>query len=322
LKVVIPGGAGQIGAVLSRHFVRRGDEVVVLSRSASAASAARCVPWDGRTLDSWAGEIDGADVVVNLAGRSVNCRYTEENLRQILSSRIDSTRVVGEAIAAARRAPRVWLQASAATIYAHDEGAAHGEADGRIGGSEPGVPGYWARMVDVAKQWEATLDAASVAATRRVALRTSIVLSPDAGGAFDVLLGLVRKGLGGPVGNGRQYVSWVTDNDFVRAVDWLIEHDSMSGAVNMTSPGPVTNAEFMRDLRHAWGAPIGLPAAGWMVSVGAWFMGTDPELVLKSRRVVPERLLSSGFRFLDPEWPVAATGLVRRWRSNSSSAGV
>ena len=171
-------------------------------------------------------------------------------------------------------------------------------------------------MVDVARQWEDALAAADTKATRRVALRTSIMMSPDRGGAFDVLLGLVRKGLGGRAGDGRQYVSWIHDRDFVRVVDWLIEHDDMAGAVNVTAPTPLPNAELMSALREAWGIPIGLPAAKWMVSLGALALQTDPELVLKSRRVVPERLLAAGFRFDFPEWPAAARDLVRRWRES------
>jgi uncharacterized protein (TIGR01777 family) len=258
--------------------------------------------------------MDGADVVVNLAGRSVNCRYTPSNLREILTSRVDSTRVVGEAIARAARPPRTWLQASAATIFAHGYELAHGESSGRIGGDEPNVPSYWAEMVEVVRHWEETLARAETRSTRKVALRTSLVMSPDRGGAFAVLLRLVRAGLGGRAGDGRQYVSWITDRDFVRVIDWLIEHVDIEGAVNVTAPTPLPNEELMQALRVAWGAHVGLPAARWMVGLGAWVLRTDPELVLKSRRVVPERLEAAGFRFHLPEWPEAARDLVKRWR--------
>jgi uncharacterized protein (TIGR01777 family) len=314
MKVVLPGGTGQIGTMLARHFASSGAEVVVIARGPGPIPAGRLVSWDGKTLGPWATEVDGSDVVINLAGRSVNCRYTASNLREILASRVDSTRVVGEAIVAAARPPRVWLQASAATLFAHGYDVPHGESSGQIGGSEPNVPSYWGEMVNVARQWEETLARADTRATRKVALRTSIVMSPDRGGAFDVLLGLVRRGLGGRAGNGRQYVSWIIDNDFVRVIDWLIEHADVEGAVNVTAPTPLPNRELMRTLREAWGAPMGLPATQWMVAVGAWVLRTDPELVLKSRRVVPERLLVAGFRFDFPEWPEAAKELVRRWR--------
>jgi uncharacterized protein (TIGR01777 family) len=317
MKVVLPGGSGHLGTLLARTFASRGHEVVVIRRGGGpqrASGSGRAVTWDGRTIGPWASEIDGADAVINLAGRSVNCRYTEDNLREILASRVDSTRVVGEAVAAAARPPRVWLQASAATVYAHGDGVAHGET-GLFGGSEPGVPGYWAKMVEVVREWEAAFAQAKAKATRKVALRISLVMSPDRGGAFDVLLGLVRKGLGGRAGDGRQYVSWIVDGDFVRVVDWLIERSDLEGPINVTAPVPLPNADLMRGLREAWGARIGLPAAAWMVDVGAWALRTDPELVLKSRRVVPERLLSSGFRFDFPEWPAAAKSLVERWKA-------
>ncbi len=314
MKVVIPGGRGQLGAMLARHFTSRGADVVVLARGADRVPAGRVASWDGQSLGSWAREIDGADVVVNLAGRSVNCRYTASNLREILESRVDSTRVVGEAIAGAARPPGVWLQASAATIFAHGYDLANGESGGRIGGDEANVPSYWAQMVDVVRRWEQALARAGTPATRKVALRTSLVMSPDRGGAFDVLLGLVRRGLGGRAGDGRQYVSWIHDLDFVRVIDWLIERGDIEGAVNVTAPGPLPNSDLMRALREAWGARMGLPASSWMVSVGAWLLRTDPELVLKSRRVVPERLQEAGFRFEFPEWQDAARDLVARWR--------
>jgi uncharacterized protein (TIGR01777 family) len=333
MKVVITGGSGQLGTILARHFALSGNDVVVVSRGGTNdrrgsptgqlgadVKRIRAAAWDGKTLGPWASEVDGAEVVVNLAGRSVNCRYTEANLKDILASRVDSTRVVGEALAAASRPPRVWLQASAATIYAHSDGPAHGETRGVIGGDEPDVPGYWGKMVEVVRQWEEGLDGANAPKTRKIALRISMVLSPDRGGAFDVLLRLVRRGLGGSAADGRQYVSWITDTDFVRAVDWLIDRGDVQGPVNVTAPSPLTNRDFMRALRQAWGMPVGLACTKWMVGLGAWLMRTDPELVLKSRRAVPERLLADGFRFVLPEWPAAAKALVERWREMAAEA--
>jgi hypothetical protein len=316
VKIVIPGGSGQIGQVLARSFLARGDDVVVLGRGAAPPSAsARVVGWDGRTVGAWAAEIDGADVVVNLAGRTVNCRYSEENLREMLDSRVQSTQAVGEAIAKARKPPRVWLQMSTATIYAHRFDAPNDEATGRIGGAEPGVPAYWARSVAIAEAWERALEAAETPATRKVALRTAMMMSPDRGGVFDVMAGLASKGLGGVAGDGAQYVSWIHDADFVRAIDLLIARDELAGAVNLASPGPLPQVDFARGIREALGVRVALPAAKWMLEVGAFFLRTDTELLLKSRRVVPRRLLDAGFTFEHADWPAAARELAARRRA-------
>lgn len=318
MKVVLPGGTGQVGAILDRALTAAGHEVVVLTR---CPQRERDIGWDGRTPGLWAEAIDGSDVVVNLAGRSVSCRYTAENLRAMMDSRVESARVVGEAIAAAARPPRVWLQMSTATIYAHRFDAAHDEATGVIGGSEAGVPDYWAYSVEIAKNWEQAQAEARTPATRKVALRSAMVMSPDRGGVFDVLLRLARLGLGGPVAGGAQYVSWIHGEDFVRAVEFLIARDDLEGPVNLASPGPLPHREFMRVLRAARGVPVGLPATRWMAELGAFALRTDTELLLKSRRVVPGRLSAAGFGFAYPEWEGAATDLVRRThRSNGSNA--
>jgi uncharacterized protein (TIGR01777 family) len=313
MKIVIPGGSGQVGVMLARSFHGDGHEVVVLSRS-RGPSPWRTVEWDAANLGPWASEVDGADVVINLAGRSVNCRYHAENRRLIKESRIQSVRAVGEAIARAKRPPRIWLQASTATIYAHRFDAANDEFTGVIGGAEPNVPETWRFSIDVATSWERALDEAVVPGTRKVKLRSAMTMSPDKGGIFDVLLGLVRRGLGGASGDGRQYVSWIHEDDFIRAVYWLIERDGFDGAVNLCAPEPLTNAEFMRALREAWGTRLGLPAARWMLELGAIFLRTETELVLKSRRVVPGRLLKEGFTFQFANWPGAAKDLCERWR--------
>ncbi|HEV7587495.1 MAG TPA: TIGR01777 family oxidoreductase [Longimicrobium sp.] len=320
MKIVIPGGSGQVGTVLARALERDGHDVVVLSRSEGNAPW-RVVPWDARTLGPWADEIDGADVVINLAGRNVNCRYTPANRAEIMASRVDSTRVVGEAIARAERPPRVWLQASTATLYAHRFDAPNDEAAGVIGGAEPDAPASWRFSIEVATAWERALDEAATPRTRKVKLRSAVIMSPDRGGIFDTLLGLVRRGLGGSAAGGRQYVSWIHEADFVRAIHWLIEHDDVDGAVNLSAPEPLPNAEFMRILREAWGTRVGLPAAKWMLAVGARLMRTETELVLKSRRVVPGRLLDAGFTFEYPAWREAARELVVRWRAARHGSG-
>lgn len=319
MKIVIPGGSGQVGTILARSFHAGGHEVVILSRKAEK-SAWQTLQWDAETIGQWAKEFENADVVINLAGRSVNCRYTPENRREIIESRVKSTKVVGEAIAQATNPPRVWLQASTATIYAHRFDAPNDELTGIIGGNEPDAPGTWNFSIDVAKAWEQAAEKAFTPRTRKALLRSAMTMSPDRDGIFDVLLGLVKKGLGGTSGDGRQYLSWIHDADFIRAINWLIEHEEISGAVNLSAPYPLPNAEFMRILREAWGTKIGLPATRLMLEVGAFFMRTETELVLKSRRVVPTRLLESGFEFEFPEWKSAAENLCQRWRAENNKS--
>lgn len=312
MKVVIPGGSGQVGMILARALIADGHEVVVLSRR-TGVGAVKVVEWDAESLGPWTEEIDGADVIVNLAGRSVNCRYNAANRKEIVESRVKSTTIVGKAIERAENPPRVWLQSSTATIYAHRYDEPNDEATGIIGGSEKDVPETWRFSIGVAKAWEQAANEAVVPRTRKVLLRSALTLSPDPGGIFDVLLGLVRHGLGGTNGDGRQFISWIHDADFVRAVYWLIDRD-LEGPVNLAAPNPLPNAEFMRTLRRAWGTKVGLPATKWMLGIGALLLRTETELILKSRRVVPGRLLDSGFVFQFSDWSEAAADLCRRWR--------
>lgn len=320
MKIVLPGGSGQVGTLLARAFSTDGHEVVVLSRRPATAPW-KIVEWDGETIGAWTSEIDGADVVVNLAGRSVNCRYTTFNRKVILDSRVKSTRVVGRAIVEAGQPPQVWLQASTATIYSHRYDASNDETTGVLGGSERNAPDTWRFSIDVAKAWEAAANETDLPATRRVLMRSAMVMSPDAGGVFDVLLGLVRRGLGGTIGDGQQYVSWIHDRDFIRAVQWLIDHD-LSGRVNLASPQPLPNADFMRTLRASCGIGYGLPATRRMLEVAALALRTESELVLKSRRVVPRRLLNAHFQFEIPSWQAAAVDLCRRWWDQGSRGGI
>jgi hypothetical protein len=308
MRVVIPGGSGQVGTVLARAFHGNGHDVVVLSRRAGVRPW-RVVAWDGATLDSWQSEIDGCDVVINLAGRSVNCRYTAAHREEILRSRVLSTRVVGQAIARAARQPRVWLQASTATIYAHRYDSPNDEYSGILGGHESNAPSSWRFSIDVARAWERAFEEAATGRTRKIALRSAMTLSPDPGGVFDALLGLARYGFGGSAGHGRQFMSWIHYEDFVAAVQWLIDRNDIEGAVNVAAPTPLPNAEFMRVLREACGVPFGLPANKWMLEIGAVFMRTETELILKSRRVIPARLLERGFQFKYPDWRSAARDL-------------
>ena len=311
MKIIIPGGTGQVGTVLARAFQKDGHDVTVLSRHAVKLPW-RVVEWDGRSPGSWTSEIDGADVVINLAGRSVNCRYNESNRRQMMDSRLDSTKVVGEAIAVAKDPPKVWLQASTATVYAHRFDAPNDDVTGTIGGHEPDAPDTWNFSIDVATEWERVANEAATPNTRKVLMRSAMIMSPDRGGIFDTMLMLVRLGLGGTAADGRQYISWIHDQDFIRSVYWLIEHEELSGPINLSSPKPLPNKEFMRVVREAWGMPIGLPAAKWMLELGAVLMQSETELILKSRRVVPRLLAESGFEFEFPDWEAAARDLVSR----------
>ena len=312
MKIVIPGGSGQVGTMVARAFHEEGHEVVVLGRRPRTMPW-QMVEWDGARLGPWVNSLDGADVLLNLTGRSVNCRYTAANRREILDSRVRSTRILGQALTDVNRPPAVWLQASTATIYAHRYDAANDEITGIIGGDEVDAPDTWRFSIDVARAWELAFNEVRAPATRKVTLRSAMTMSADRGGVFDALLALVRRGQGGRIGDGRQFMSWVHEADFIRAVHWLIAHGEIDGVVNIASPNPMPNDEFMRALREAWGIRVGLPTAQWMLEIGALFLRTESELVLKSRRVVPRRLLERGFVFAYPHWPEAARDLCRDW---------
>jgi uncharacterized protein (TIGR01777 family) len=313
LRVVIPGGAGHLGRIVAGHLHARGTAVTVLSRSGVVAPWP-VVSWNGADPDDWARELEGADVVINLAGRSVNCRYNAKNRREILESRIRTTELLGEAISQLHRPPRLWINASTATIYRHSLDREMDEANGELGGQEPDAPDSWRFSIEVATSWERTLFAASTPHTRKIALRSAMVMSAEPAGTFDILLHLVRFGLGGACGSGKQFVSWIHEDDFARALDYLVAHEEFEGPVNVASPNPLPNEDFMRILRKAWGTNAGLPVSKWMLEAGAFFLRTETELVAKSRRVVPGLLLASGFEFQFPEWRGAAEDLVRRWQ--------
>ncbi|ADV82657.1 TIGR01777 family oxidoreductase [Terriglobus saanensis] len=314
MKIVLAGGNGQVGTLLARHFSRIGNEVIVLSRSASSRSPWRVVQWDGRTLGPWSRELEGADAVINLAGKTINCRYTTKNRSEIIASRVESTEAVGSAIQATQVTPKVWINASAAGIYRHSTSAAFTETTTWLGGEGEAVPETWRFAAEVVKTWENTFDAIEVPGVRKIALRTTLAISPDKGGVFDVLLGLVRYGLGGTQGPGTQFISWMHDKDYVRAVEFMIGDESISGPVNMGSPVPLPNAEFMRILRKAAGVKIGLSAPEFALKIGAPILGTEAWLVLKSINVLPGVLERAGFDFQYPEWDVAARNMVRRWK--------
>ena len=311
LRIVVPGGSGQVGRLLARHFYDVGHSVTTIARKPLPAEWPT-LAWDGCSLGPWTAALEGADVVINLAGRSVNCRYNEHNRREIRESRLRTTELVGKAIAQLVVPPKLWMNASTATIYRHSLDREMDETHGEIGGKELNAPSTWGFSIDVATSWEKAFFEAESPATRKIALRSAMTMSPDCGGVFDVLLKLVRSGFGGTAGPGTQFVSWIHEFDFIRAVEFLIKHDEFTGPVNVCSPNPLPNREFMRSLRKASCVPIGLPSANWMLELGALFLGTETELVLKSRRVVPGRLLNAGFTFHFPNWCGAATELVER----------
>jgi len=313
MKIVIPGGSGAVGSMLARHFFAQGHRVTVLSRSPQSAPWA-VLAWDGRTLGPWVELLEDSDVCINLTGRSVDCRYTPANRKEIHDSRTLSTLVLHDAMRKLARPPRIWLNASTATIYRHSLDRPMDEVNGEYGGNEPGAPETWNFSIKVAKNWESAFFSTPTPRTRKIALRSAITFSPDRGSVFEVLSKLVRLGLGGTNGSGNQMVSWIHEVDFIRAIEWLLQDESLDGAVNLASPHPLPNREFMRMLRRAWGQSIGLPATEWMIEIGSFLMRTESELVLKSRWVVPGRLLEAGFQFHYPDWQDAANELVERWR--------
>jgi uncharacterized protein (TIGR01777 family) len=316
LRIVLAGGSGQIGSLLARHFHASGHHVAVIARSVQAAPW-RVAEWDGIGLGTWTSELEHADILINLAGRSVNCRYTPANRRAIKESRIQSTLTLARAIAKLNHPPRLWMNASTATIYRHALDREMDEDTGEIGGSEQNCPSTWRFSIDVATSWETAFFSAATPHTRKIALRSAMVMSPDEGGIFAELLRLVRFGLGGSAGSGKQFVSWIHGADFIRSIEFLMAHDGFDGPVNLAAPNPVPNREFMRTLRQAWGTRVALPAPRLLLELGAVFMRTETELILKSRRVVPGRLLQAGFQFQFPDWPTAARDLVVRWRESN-----
>ena len=307
LKLILAGGSGFLGGELAKHFSALDWEIVVLTRSPKARTdAAREVAWDAASLGDWTRELDGATAVVNLTGRSVDCRYTAKNRREIMDSRVNSTRVVGEAIARCTNPPRVWLNSSTATLYQHTFGKPHDESSREMDSATDAKDAF---SVEVAQAWERALDEAKTPHTRKVALRTSMVLGLGRNSVFPVLRRLTKFGLGGRQGSGKQFVSWIHVEDFCRAIEWIIAHEDLSGPINQCAPNPLSNVEMMKQFREVCRIPIGLPATEWMLEIGAFFLRTETELIFKSRRVVPGSLMASGFEFRFPTFREAIQDL-------------
>jgi uncharacterized protein (TIGR01777 family) len=306
--------------MLARHFQERGHRVTVLTRGPYAAPW-QTVHWDGEHGGDWIETLEGADVCINLAGRSVNCRYNAANRQAIYESRIRSTRLLNQVISRLADPPRLWLNASAATLYqrALDPDGVDLPRDetSPVGGTEPAAE-RWSGGREFSKRvvrdWEAAFFNPETPRTRKVALRSGVVFSPTPGSVFAALSNLVRLGLGGTQGSGRQFVSWIHESDYARAVEFIVAHEELAGPFNIAAPNPLPNREFMEALREAWGRPNGLPAPSLFIHLGAFAMRTEAELVLQSCRAVPGRLLEAGFEFEFPEWPEAAEDLTLQWR--------
>lgn len=302
---VIIGANGFLGRYLCRHFARNGREVVAIARNKKGWSGdGMFLQWDGKTPGPWAYALEGAELVINLSGRTVNCRYTPENRERIMASRVESTEAVGQAISECRVPPKLWFNASTATWYRHAEDKPQDEWHGEAGeGFSHGV----------AEAWENAFFGAKVPAeTRKVALRIGMVLANEPDTVYDVLTGLTNRALGGAMGSGKQRVSWIHMDDFLRAVEFIARDPFMDGIVNVTAPDFPTNRELMRYFRETIGMPLGVPAAKWMLEIGAAFMDTETELVLKSRWADPLRLREAGFRWRYPKAADAIEDLERR----------
>lgn len=309
-RIILAGGSGFLGRELARHFSALHWEVVVLTRTPKLRSdSVREVSWDAETLGDWRSNLDGAAAVVNLTGRSVDCRYNAKNRRDIMDSRVNSTRVIGQAIAQSKPPPRVWLNSSTATVYTHTFGKPHDESSLDMDSAADAKDAF---SVEVAQAWEHALNEAKTPVTRKVALRTSMVLGLGRNSVFPVLRRLTRLGLGGRQGSGNQFVSWIHVEDFCRAIEWIIAHDDLAGPINQCAPNPLPNKEMMKTFRGVCGMPIGLPATEWMLEIGAFFLRTETELIFKSRRVVPGRLLASGFEFRFPKFREALMDLEKK----------
>jgi uncharacterized protein (TIGR01777 family) len=298
MKIIIAASNGFLGSALVRFFRKKAYTVIGIERNPKPGNRG-VIRWTNE--DKIKSALEGSDVLINLAGRSVDCRYNRANKREILHSRISTTEKLGDLCTACSSPPKLWINASTATIYRYALDRPMTEAHGEIGNDF---------SMNVAKSWERAFFESNVPNTRQVALRTSIVLGAT-GGAYIPLKRLAQFGLGGTMGPGNQQVSWIHIDDFCRAVDWIIKHDHLSGPINVTAPHPTSNREQMRLLRESMGVPIGLPASKGMLEVGAAIIGTETELILKSRWVVPETLLKDGFTFAFPNLQKAFEHLAK-----------
>ena len=306
-KVILAGGNGYLGGVLANYYKEKATEVVILSRHAKEQeNNIRTVVWDGKTRGKWTAELVNADLLINLCGKNVNCRYTAKNKAEIISSRVVPTKLLGEVIHDLYEQPRLWINVTSATIYRHAEDTPQDEYTGEIGS------GF---SVAVCRMWEAAFDKYPTPKTRKVALRMGIVLGPD-DSVFPRLLNLAKLGMGCRQGNGQQYVSCVHQHDVARCTEWFMNNSALEGIFNCTAPVVVKNEELMKTIRTVYGCPIALPAPEWLLKAGALVIGTETELILKSRWVTPSRLTESGFSFQFPGLEEAVKNILRTDRNN------
>jgi len=303
-KIVLAGGTGQIGKALQCHFSGLSEEIIILTRGGNSTKGnLRFLHWDGKSIGAWKDALRNTDVVINLAGKNVNCRYTEANQKEIFDSRTGSVEALANAFREIGEEPGTWIQMASATIYRHAEDRAQTEANGEEG------TGF---SVNVCRKWESTFwhETQNFSEMKKVVLRTSLVLSKS-DGVYPRLVRMASFGLGGFQGNGRQIVSWIHEEDVIGAIVWILSHARLEGIFNLTAPKPLANQEFMNALRRTLKTNFGLPAPAWLLDLGAFFIRTETELVLKSRWVLPERLLTSGFEFKFPEAEMAFADLNR-----------
>ncbi|MCJ8155312.1 TIGR01777 family oxidoreductase [Chryseobacterium sp. SSA4.19] len=297
MKIIIAAGTGFLGRNLKKYFTGKGNEIYILTRNPKNENEIR---WDAQTLGEWKHVLENADMLINLTGKSVDCRYTEKNKKEIYSSRINSTKVLQEAVDQCVSKPKVWLNASSATIYTHSETHLNTEENGIIGDDF---------SMNICKSWEEEFFRVKNETIRKITLRTSIVLGNN-GGAFTKLKMITKLGLGGKQGRGNQKVSWIHIEDFCRAVEFIIHNKNISGAVNITAPNPLSNKHFMSSLRKEMKIPFGLNAPVWQLEIASIFLRTETELLLKSRNVYPEKLIRNGFEFKYPYLETAFQDLI------------
>jgi uncharacterized protein len=301
-KLIIAAGTGFLGQVLVHHFKNKFEEIVVLTRGKSRINdTIKYVNWNAKTFSGWENELENADVLINLAGKSVDCCYTKENKKEILLSRIESTKILNKAVLKCTTPPKHWLNSSTSTIYRFSLEKQMNEIDGEIGNDF---------SMNVAQSWEKTFFKTKTPKTLKTALRTSIVLGRN-GGAFIPLKTLAKIGFGGKQGNGNQFISWIHEEDFANAIEFIIQKEII-GVINIVSPSPITNVNFMKKLRKSVGVPFGIPINVFLLKIGSFIIKTETELVLKSRNVIPKRLLENGFKFTFGDLDTAFQNLTNK----------
>ena len=281
-KIVLAGGTGFIGKYLAEKFKGLGYKVIIISRNNTH------IQWDNKNEVESA--LNGAEILINLAGKSVNCRYNQKNEDEILRSRTGTTKILGEAILNCENPPALWINSSTATIYRHAMDKPMIETDGEIG------TGF---SVDVATNWEKSFFDFQLPNTRQIALRMAIILG-EGGGVMEPFVNLVRFGLGGKQGSGKQMFSWLHIEDLFNIILFLQKEKELSGVFNCSAPNPIDNATLMSSLRKTMKVNIGLPSPKWILKMGAVLIGTETELILKSRWVIPDRLTKVGYQFKFP----------------------